>query len=93
MMTVGELKAALEGLDDDSAVAMAITVGGCDEVVLEIGLDGTGAPHPDEEREGVLLLMGDMDFRSIPFHVIDEIQGNIIAEECAFEAGARGWSC
>lgn len=93
MMTVGELRAALEGADDDSAVAMAITIGGCDEMVLEIGLDGVGGPHPDEEREGVVLLTGDMNFRSIPLHVIDEIQGNIIAEECAFEAGARGWSC
>lgn len=93
MMTVGELRAALEGADDDSAVAMAITIGGCDEMVLEIGLDGVGEPHPDEEREDMILLMGDMDFRSIPLHLIDEIQSNIIAEECAFEAGARGWSC
>lgn len=92
MMTVGELRAALEGADGESAVAMAITVGGCDEMVLEIGLDGVGEPHPDEGRGGAVLLMGDMDFRAIPFHVIDEIQGNVVAEECAFEAGARGWS-
>lgn len=93
MMTVGKLRAALEGADNDSVVAIAITVGGCDEVILEIGLDGVDRPRSDEGRENVILLMGDMDFRSIPFHIIDEIQCNIIAEECAFEAGARGWSC